>query len=141
MDIQLRIPEEQFPSFLAYLGIGTLYAIRSGTVPPKTGIWTLARPKVWDFLLQRPNIPKSIVEVFQTADELSGIQTLLPDQFDAKVEKLIQRLQAELAKMKDPTWSIEWDTERKMHSTSRSPSRSLRQSHASPKRQKKKKPD
>lgn len=138
MDIQLRIPEDDLPCFLAYLGIGTLYAIRRRTVPPQTGIWTLARPNVWEFLLSRPNIPKRIIEVFQTADELSGIQTLLPDQFDGEVKKLIERLEAELNKLKDPTWQIEWDTPSESSSPTHSRRPSRRQSHPPLKRQRKK---
>jgi hypothetical protein len=112
VDIRIKISDEHLPAFLSYLGLGTLLAIRNGSVSPQTGIWTLARPRVWEFLLKKTKVPKQIIRVYQTADELSAIKELIPDEFDTKVGKLIDDLEKELAKMKDPDWVIDWEVER-----------------------------
>ncbi len=111
MNVLIKISDEELPAFLAYLGLGTLVAIRNGSVPVETGIWTLARPRVWEFLLKKTKVPKRIIRVYRVADELSAIKSLLPDKFDTNVGKLMDDLEKELAKLKDPTWLIEWGIE------------------------------
>lgn len=107
MTVQIHISEEDFPAFLAYLGIGTLYAMRNETVPPQVGIWTLAPPRVCEFLSKLPNVPGKLIRVYRTADELSAIKQLLPNQYTATVDKLIKQLESVLTHMEDQTWSVQ----------------------------------
>lgn len=108
--MQLKIRETDLPAFLACLGIGVLSAIRTGTLPPEMGIWTLAAPKFWKPLLDISAVPRGILDVLQTCDELSAMRRLMAeDEFDAQVAGLIDQLQIELAKIEDPVWEVRWD--------------------------------
>ena len=109
MNVKLEIPKDELATFLTYLGLGTLCAIKNGAVPPQVGIWTLAQPNLLAFLNNQPSIPKGLIEVFRQADELSAIDKLLPGQFDAEVEKLMKTLEAELKTMAVKAWSIKTD--------------------------------
>ncbi len=108
MSIKLQITEDELPAFITFLGIGILSAIRDKAVPSEVGIWTVGRPLIWEFLVEQPQVPKDVIKVFRMADELSAIEKLLPNEFDAKVQELINQLETELAKIKDPTWQIRW---------------------------------
>ena len=110
MVMRLLIPEESLAAFLACLGIGTLQAIRTGALRPEAGTWTLGPPRVWGPLVSRSAVPREIIEVFQTCDELAAMRQLLPETFDAEVGKLIERLERQLARIEDPVWTISWDT-------------------------------
>jgi hypothetical protein len=109
--MQLQIRNEDLPAFLACLGIGTLHAIREGTVPPQVGIWTLGPPRMWEPLAEIPGVPGEIIAVFRVCDELSALQQLVPDQslFTSFVTELITRLQVVLAQIDDPAWITQWN--------------------------------
>lgn len=109
MTTWLGVSEQDLPAFLIYLAIGTLHAIRTHTVPAQTGIWTLAQPQFIEALTKRANIAQEAINVFSSADELSAIQQLLPDNFETEVDKLIERLRVALSQIQDPYWSIQWD--------------------------------
>jgi len=106
--MQINILNDELPAFLAYLGIGTLHSIRSGIVDADVGIWSLGAPRNWEFLLNIPDIPKDIIEVFQTGDELSLLQQIRPEEFDGIVADLITRLENELVKMQEQNWRLTW---------------------------------
>jgi hypothetical protein len=106
--MQIDISEEYLPAFLAYLAIGTLYAIRKGTVSADVGIWSLGAPRNWEFLLNLPIVPKELIEVFQTGDELSLIQKSSPEKFDTIIGELINKLEKELIKMQEQNWRLTW---------------------------------
>ena len=95
-------------SFLACLGIGTLQAIRDGTLPADVGIWSLSAPQFCEELSANPSIPQEIVEVFQMSDELSALKELAPDKFSGEVEKLIHKLYTVLATIEEPAWRLQW---------------------------------
>jgi hypothetical protein len=106
--VPLYIRENDKAPFLACLGIGTLYAIREGVLPASAGIWTLGPPPLWKPLEGQPGAMADIVEVFSMADELSAIQKLLPDKFEATVDELIDRLKAVLASTGQLYWLAGW---------------------------------
>lgn len=100
----LYIQRKDLAAFLACLGLGTLYAIRQGVLPPEAGIWTLGRPRVWD----DSGVPDEIAQVFSTAGELSAIKIVIPNKFDAVVEDLIHRLEVVLASTGEQYWLAGW---------------------------------
>lgn len=109
--MRLELPERNLAPFLACLGIGTLYAIRAGTISADVGIWSLAAPRVWTPLLNKDTVPKEIIDVLRTCDELSALQEALSDEpgkFDAEITSLIERLGSELRSVPDTAWSISW---------------------------------
>ncbi len=110
MTFQLQLTESDLSAFLACLGIGTLHAIRTGILPAEAGIWTLGAPRTWGPISGLPFVSQEILDVFQACDELSAIQKLMPDGFDATITQLIDRLQAELSNIEDPGWRITWDS-------------------------------
>lgn len=103
-----QISEDDLPAFVAYLALGTLEAIRAGTVAPKVGIWTLGMPITWKPLEEAKLVPQAIIDVLRTSDELSAIQKLVPHTFDATVSDLIERLHTALKEMPNQTWRVEW---------------------------------
>jgi hypothetical protein len=106
--LKIEISDRDTYAFWIYLGIGILEAILNETVSPDTGIWTLGMPKVWEPLENLKGFPPEVLEVFQTADELSLIKALNPAKFPLEVKKLIDRLHKELAKIGEPdaVWDI-----------------------------------
>jgi hypothetical protein len=104
----LSIPEDEVLSLVVCLGIGTLYAIREGILPPKTGIWTLGRPNLWGPLDEHPGIPQSVLDVLSQCDELSAISQLLPDRLQPKINELIEQLVAALDDPDDVGWTAKW---------------------------------
>lgn len=102
--IRLDIEEKDFPAFLACLGIGTLYSIRSGVLPTEVGIWSLAAPIVHAPQAVTNCLPTKILEVYQTCDELSAIQELLPDILHETVTKLMDELKGEVSRIQKPVW-------------------------------------
>jgi hypothetical protein len=104
--VQLELAVHDVPAFLACLGIGTLTAIAQGTVPPETGIWTLAVPRFREPLLHLSTIPTDLLEVFGTSDELVALQTVRPEQFGVVVAEMVNRLHAVLAQVADPDWGM-----------------------------------
>ena len=108
MAIHMQIPEEDFPAFMTYVAIGTLYAIRNGTVPSEIGNWTLGPPNISEFLLKQQNMPRRVIRVFEMGDELHALEVLAPDKFDDELGEMIRQLEAALAKLDHPTWRIKW---------------------------------
>ncbi len=109
--IRLDIEEKDFPAFLACLGIGTLYAIRSGVLPTEAGIWSLAAPIVHAPQSVTTCLPTKIVEVYKTCDELSTIQELLPDLLHQEVTKLMEQLEVEVSRIQEPVWRFWLDVD------------------------------
>lgn len=101
------IPKNDLPVFVACLGVGTLQAIRDGILPLEVGIWTLSSP-IFIKSIEDNDISPEVVNVFQTADELSALKELAPEEFKAQVDLLINRLLQELISNPNPTWSIKW---------------------------------
>ena len=106
--VQLQITRDNIGSFLSCLAIGTLEAMRRGTLSADAGIWSLGAPKVWEPLAKRSMISQGLVEVLEKSDELSAIQVLLPDHYDAVLEEMISQLHDEFSKFSDPVWQLEW---------------------------------
>jgi hypothetical protein len=111
LDVALIIPEDNLAAFLACLGIGTLEAIRTGALPTTAGIWTLARPRVWEPLAVGALVPDEIVSVYQTCDELHALEQLAPDKLITALTELIDRLVSVLAQAEMREWHIEWVSE------------------------------
>lgn len=109
--MKFEISEEDIPAFLACIGLGTLEAIRSGTVSPEIGIWTLARPEFIMPFQNRALVPRDVLDVLQTCDELPALQKLLPANYDEIVGNLIERLQGSLRHLDSANWRITWVTE------------------------------
>jgi hypothetical protein len=109
--MKLEIPNANLAAFLGALGLGTLEAIRAGTVPPSAGTWTLATPRMLDGLAGLSRDVDEVLEVFQSCDELEGIQELLPEQFEAKLDGLIGRLRAVLQRQPERIWEVDWHKE------------------------------
>jgi len=63
---------------------------------------------MWATLERESLLSPEILDVLKTGDELSAIQELMPERFDALLTDLINRLHQELAQMKDPSWLIAW---------------------------------
>ena len=93
--------------FVTYLALGTLEAIRAGTVPAQVGIWTLGRPLFWR-PLEAALVPQAVIDVLACCDELSALQQLAPEAFEATVANLIARLHAALTGMENPAWLVDW---------------------------------
>ena len=104
-----QVSEDDLSAFVAYLALGTLEAIRAGTVSPGVGTWTLGRPVTWEPLQQAKLVPQEIIDVLQQGDELSALQKIAPHACDAAVGDLIERLHAVLRAMPSPVWRVEWN--------------------------------
>lgn len=103
-----QITEDDLPAFVAYLALGTLEAIRAGTVSPDIGIWTLGAPITWEPLEDAKLVPQEIIDVLRQGDELSALQNLAPQTFDAVVTDLIEQLHIALREMPNPNWRVVW---------------------------------
>jgi hypothetical protein len=103
-----QVSEDHLSAFVAYIALGTLEAIRAGTVSPGVGIWTLGRPTTWEPLQKVKLAPQELIDVLQQGDELSALQKLAPDTFTAVVSGLIEQLHTVLRTMPDPTWWLTW---------------------------------
>jgi hypothetical protein len=104
----LLVGKDQLDAFVICLAIGTLQAIKSKTIPASAGIWTLDPPRFWKPLAEHALVSQDVLEVLQTCDELSAIQELIPNQFEATIIELLDKLTAELKGIDDPVWRIEW---------------------------------
>jgi len=106
--MRCQISEDDLPAFVAYLALGTLEAIRTGTVSPDVGIWTLGMPLTWEPLEEANLVPQEIIDVLRVSDELAALQKSAPLAFDAVVSDLIERLRVALREMPNPIWRVEW---------------------------------
>src|SRR5687768_9151815 len=107
--MRLKLPDDDLTSFVGCFTLGMLHAIRTGTIPAETGIWTLGRPRMWELLAHREAIPPDLVDVLQTCDELTAILKLPPGTFDAELDALIGRVEAILAGVPDHRWEVTWE--------------------------------
>src|SRR5579872_1329805 len=103
-----QISDNDLPAFMAYLALGTLEAVRTGTVSPDVGIWTLGRPMTWEPLEDAKLVPQELIDVLRQGDELLALHNLAPQTFDAVVSDLIERLHTVLGEMPNPSWRVEW---------------------------------
>jgi hypothetical protein len=95
-------------AFVACLALGTLEAMRSGSWPSRAGTWTLARPAFWQ-TLESAGLPKSLLDVIQSADELSALEALSgPPAVDVELDKMIEAVRASLAKTASSMWRATW---------------------------------
>ena len=109
MHVQMAIPEKDLITFLACLGLGTLRAIRAGVLHPGAGTWTLAVPGFRAPLESKSDIPKEMLEVFTSADELSAIQELCGQEaFEEVLDRHIRVLESILAQATGSTWRLRW---------------------------------
>lgn len=106
--MQLHVLNDDLSSVLACLGIGLLWTIRQGVIPPESGIWTLARPQTWVPLQDVELVPQEIIDVFQACDELSAIKKLVPDHYEEAIDEFIQRLAAVMAPVGTIGWQLSW---------------------------------
>jgi hypothetical protein len=106
--VPLYIREKDRVPFLACLGLGTLYAIRDGTLSASAGIWTLGAPRMWKQLEGEPGMMAEIVAIFSAADELSAIQEVIPDEFAPAIDDFIHRLKAILVSTGEQYWIASW---------------------------------
>lgn len=53
-------------------------------------------------------MPQAVINVLACSDELSALQQLAPEAFEATVADLIARLHAALAQMGSPAWLVDW---------------------------------
>jgi hypothetical protein len=104
MSVTLHVREEELPSFLACIGIGTLHAILQGAPPTEAGIWSLSRLVVSASPTMQSLIPAPVLAVYEGADELSAIQSILPEHYKDEVLQMIGNLHEFLRQTNGP-WS------------------------------------
>lgn len=86
----------QNPAFyIAILALGLLTTIKSGTVAPEAGIWTLRMPKNYDEIL--PYCPPELQSIIECFDELDALSQLDPTAYSQTIDRFIHDLHRILA--------------------------------------------
>lgn len=108
MTVNIQLEQDDFPAFLACLGIGTLVAMQKGQLEAEAGVWTMGAPRVWEPFVEDSVVPQEVLEVFQQSDELAMLQQLAPESYEEELSRLINQLSGTLSKMQQPIWSLRW---------------------------------
>ena len=105
----LEIGKADREAFALCLALGTLEAMRNGDWPLEAGIWTLGRPVFWESLT---GVDNKVVEVFQSADELSALAKLAgyPAAEEA-LDHMIAVVRARLSSLTEKSWYARWSDE------------------------------
>jgi hypothetical protein len=107
--IKLQIEPDGLESLIICLALGTLKAIQSNALTEDAGIWCLARPKFWQPLKKRGLISSEIVEILQSADELSAIRELCGrEKCQVVIAEAIAKLETRLQQLEEPHWNAIW---------------------------------
>lgn len=105
---QCEVDAADLEAFVACLALGTLEAMRSGLWPSSAGTWTLARP-IFRQTLESAGLPKSLLDVIQSADELSALEALCGrPALEAELDKMIEAVRGSLAKTASTMWRATW---------------------------------
>ena len=54
------------------------------------------------------NEPCAVLELMQQADDLSALQTLLPEEYERKLAEMVENLLDALGDIQDPEWILNW---------------------------------
>lgn len=106
--VKLETLSNHIPTFVICLAIGTLQAILEDTISAEVGIWTLGRPRTWEFLAEEKLVSEEVISVLQTCDEISFIKEQSQERFENVVKELITQLKNELKKIEEPNWLFTW---------------------------------
>jgi len=109
-ELTLKISREGFESFVICLTLGTLRAIREGTLKPEAGIWTIGRPVFWRRLEKEDLLSPRVLQVLQTADEIDALYELAGSGKGIQmIDELIEILEDELKTQAQPLWRATWE--------------------------------
>lgn len=102
----LEVGKADREAFVLCLALGTLETMRRGDWPLDAGIWTLGRPVFWESLV---DVDDKVVEVFQSADELSALAKLVggPAAEEA-LDHMIAVVKARLSSLPEKSWYARW---------------------------------
>ncbi|HSH05486.1 MAG TPA: hypothetical protein VLL52_23420 [Anaerolineae bacterium] len=106
--VQLTVDKEGIEAFVLCLGLGTLLAIKEGTLPPRFANGTVGRPNTYKPLQNQNLISDKTANILSGLDELSAIQQLLPHEFLPIIDELIDELKTELTPYGDSPWYLNW---------------------------------
>lgn len=102
--LRMEIWERDLPAFFACLCLGMLHAIREGTIPAEVGIWALGPP--WADRL-KGRVPGGVRGVLYETDEIEvGDHRVGHEDVNARLDKMISRLNQELRRMPDTRWTM-----------------------------------
>jgi hypothetical protein len=105
----LKVMQEEREAFVLCLTLGTLEAMRCGSWPLESGIWTLAVPSFWE-PLEDGTISEEIMDILKTCDELSALESLGEKKYAYElIEKMISLIHLRLASLHDKQWRACWD--------------------------------
>ncbi len=108
---RLNVAQADREAFVLCLALGTLEAVRGGNWPPDAGIWTLARPVFWQSLA---DVDHTVVEVLQSADELSALAELGgPSAAEAELDRMIAVVRSRLSALPEKSWYARWSDKTK----------------------------
>ena len=107
--VTIQLDQNDVPSFLACLGLGTLMAIQKGQIPAEAATWTMGAPRVWEPLIEHSLVPKEIIDVFEQGDELAALEELSPDLYQEELSLLISQLQKTIGQVSNPSWRLRWN--------------------------------
>ncbi len=103
---QLEVAKADREAFVLCLALGTLEAMRRGDWPLVAGIWTLGRPVFWEALVE---VDEKVVEVFQSADELSALAELVGyPAAEKELDRMIAVIRARLSSLPEKSWYARW---------------------------------
>ncbi|MGI4791237.1 MAG: hypothetical protein ACRYFS_20610 [Janthinobacterium lividum] len=102
----LEVAKSGREALVLCLTLGTLEAMRGGAWPLEAGIWTLGRPCFWESLT---DVDAAVVEVLQSADELSAMAMLCGQPAaEAELDRMIGVVRSRLSVLSDKSWHAWW---------------------------------
>ncbi len=84
------------PFVVAALSVGVLQGILDGAVPASFSTWSIGMP-IFARSLEAIDMPDRLVEALRQMDELSALQQLVPEEFEAEVIRLKQTFEEVLS--------------------------------------------
>lgn len=107
---RLVISAEDTELLLVIIVYGVLKAIEGGFWNSDAGIWTIGRPKFWKPLIKNGLVSTDIVEIMQSADELSAIKLLCgKDQLVEVLHQQLEVLESKLKALQETSFDLVWD--------------------------------
>ena len=107
MTANLKIDLTEIDVLILCLALGTIEAMRSGSLPLESGIWTLGRPKFWK-PLKKLGWSSEVIKVFQTADELEAIGTFCGQgEIDQRLTEMADILRKHLHSTSNKFWDLD----------------------------------
>ena len=107
--ISLKISKKSLEPFVICLVLGTLTAIKDGSLTPDSGIWTFGRPNFWKHLEETQSVSQQVIEILKSADELDALNQLAGNTaMIGVIDGMISNLKCELSKCSDQDWYAEW---------------------------------